>query len=83
MTAAGKRPLPGAEIFVDISIDVYQAFTKTDDLGRFFLCRINSPIALTLDDGLSVGIALCGRQRQHRSGHRAWAQLGALPDLRG
>ena len=46
MTAAGKRPLPGAEIFVDISIDVYQAFTKTDDLGRFFLCRINSPIRI-------------------------------------
>lgn len=46
MTAEGGRPVPGAEVFVDISIDVYYAFTKTDDLGRFFLCRINSPIRI-------------------------------------
>jgi hypothetical protein len=46
MTPEGGRPVPGAEVFVDISIDVYHAFTKADDLGRFFLCRINSPIRI-------------------------------------
>ena len=34
------------EASVDISVDVYHAFTKTDVVGRFYLCRINSPIRI-------------------------------------
>ena len=45
-TAAGPRPLPGAAILVDILMEVYHGFTRTDELGRFFLCRINSPIRI-------------------------------------
>jgi hypothetical protein len=48
-TADGRRPLPDAAIWVDISIDVYHGFTRTDDSGRFFLCRINSPIRIDVD----------------------------------
>ena len=47
-TAAGARPVPGAEIVVDIAVDVYHAYTKADDLGRFFLCRIDSPIRIDI-----------------------------------
>ena len=45
-TPEGNRPVPGADVIVDISVDVYHAFTKTDVLGRFFLCRISSPIRI-------------------------------------
>jgi hypothetical protein len=45
-TPAGDQPVPGADVIVDISIDVYHAFTKTDVVGRFYLCRINSPIRI-------------------------------------
>jgi hypothetical protein len=46
MTPGGKRPVPGADVIVDISVDAYYAFTKTDVVGRFLLCRINAPIRI-------------------------------------
>jgi len=46
ITPQGNQPVPGADIIVDISVDVYHAFTKTDVVGRFYLCRINSPIRI-------------------------------------
>ena len=48
-TAEGRLPLPGAAIVVDVLVDVYQAFTKTDEQGRFFLCRVNAPIRMDFD----------------------------------
>ena len=49
VTGAGPRPLPGADIWVDISLDVYHALTKTDELGRFFLCHIDVPVRIDVD----------------------------------
>jgi hypothetical protein len=49
-TAGGGRiPLSGATIIVDVLVDVYQAFTKTDERGRFFLCRVNGPIRMDFE----------------------------------
>jgi hypothetical protein len=45
-TPAGNRPVADADVIVDISVDVYHAFTKTDVVGRFFLCRISAPIRI-------------------------------------
>lgn len=48
-TEGGRLPLSGATITADVLVDVYQAFTKTDEQGRFFLCRINAPIRIDFD----------------------------------
>jgi hypothetical protein len=48
-TATGRLPLSNVAIFVDVLVDVYQAFTKTDESGRFFLCRVNAPIRMDFD----------------------------------
>jgi hypothetical protein len=48
-TAGGRLPLSGAAIYVDVLVDVYQAFTRTDRSGRFLLCRVNAPIRMDFD----------------------------------
>ena len=52
------RPLPDAAIWVDVSVDVYQAFTKTNDAGGFFLCRLDAPVRIDVELGGFVGASL-------------------------
>jgi hypothetical protein len=50
-TPQGRKPLPGVHISVDASSDVWVAYTRTDDAGRFFLCRVNAPVQMVISAG--------------------------------
>jgi hypothetical protein len=41
-TPEGRKPLPGAAVWLDLSSDAYIANTETDEAGRFYLCRVNT-----------------------------------------
>jgi hypothetical protein len=45
-TAAGRKPLRGAEAWLDISQDGYVANTETDETGHFFLCRVDTRVRM-------------------------------------
>jgi hypothetical protein len=50
-TPQGRNPLPGVHVSVDASSDVWVAYTQTDDGGRFFLCRVNTPVQMVVSAG--------------------------------
>jgi hypothetical protein len=47
--AAGRLPLRGATIWVDVALEVYHAVARTDASGRFMLCRVNAPVSLEVE----------------------------------
>jgi hypothetical protein len=47
-TPEGRKPLRDIHISVDAANDVWVAYTKTDDEGRFFLCRVNAPVQMVV-----------------------------------
>src|SRR5581483_1260053 len=47
-TAQGRKPLRDVHISVDAANDVWVAYTRTDDEGRFFLCRVNAPVEMVV-----------------------------------
>jgi hypothetical protein len=47
-TPQGRKPVGGVHISVDAANDVWVAYTKTDDEGRFFLCRVNAPVQMVV-----------------------------------
>ena len=47
-TPQGRNPLRDVYVGLDASIDVPVALTQTDDAGRFFLCRVNAPVVLSV-----------------------------------
>jgi hypothetical protein len=50
-TPQGRNPLRGVHVSVDASTDVWVAYTQTDDTGRFFLCRVNTPVQMVVSSG--------------------------------
>ena len=50
-TPQGRNPLRGVHVSVDASMDAWVAYTRTDDAGRFFLCRVNTPVQLVVSSG--------------------------------
>lgn len=50
-TPQGRSPVRGAHISVDASWDVWVAGTRTDDAGRYFLCRVNTPVRMVVSAG--------------------------------
>jgi hypothetical protein len=50
-TPQGRRPLAGVHVSVDASWDVWVAYTRTDETGRFFLCRVNAPVQMVVSAG--------------------------------
>jgi hypothetical protein len=66
-TAQGRRPLAGVHISVDASIDSWVAYTRTDESGRFFLCRVNAPVRMVVSSGM---------------GHQdVWQSIAAMSDM--
>jgi hypothetical protein len=47
-TPQGRNPVRGVYVELDASIDVPVALTQTDDAGRFFLCRVNAPVVMSV-----------------------------------
>jgi hypothetical protein len=47
-TAEGRKPVRGVHISVDAANDVWVAYTRTNDEGRFFLCRVNAPVQMVV-----------------------------------
>jgi hypothetical protein len=50
-TPHGRNPLKGVPVSVEASPDVWVAFTRTDDAGRFYLCRVNTPVRMVVSAG--------------------------------
>lgn len=50
-TPQGRKPLRGVHVSVDASSDVWVAYTRTDEAGRFFLCRVNAPVQMVVSAG--------------------------------
>jgi hypothetical protein len=50
-TPQGRSPLRGVYVSVDALVDVWAAHTRTDDTGRFFLCRVNAPVQMVVSSG--------------------------------
>jgi len=50
-TPQGRNPLRGVHVSVDASSDVWVAYARTDDEGRFFLCRVNTPVQMVASTG--------------------------------
>jgi hypothetical protein len=47
-TPQGRKPVGGVHVSVDASNEVWVAYTRTDDEGRFFLCRVNAPAQMVI-----------------------------------
>lgn len=49
-TPQGRNPLQGVYVSVDAVpyLEVYVASTQTDDGGRFFVCRVDTPVGLVV-----------------------------------
>ena len=47
-TPQGRKPLRGVYVELDAWIDVPVALTQTDDAGRFFLCRVNAGVVMSV-----------------------------------
>jgi hypothetical protein len=47
-TPEGRRPLRGAEAWLDLGQDSYVANTETDEAGRFFFCRVDTRVRMDL-----------------------------------
>lgn len=45
-TPDGRKPLRGAEAWLDLGQDAYVANTETDETGRFFFCRVNTCVRM-------------------------------------
>jgi hypothetical protein len=46
-TPQGRRPLPGVVAWLEVSVSSFLvAVTRTDESGRFFLCRVNAPVLM-------------------------------------
>jgi hypothetical protein len=54
-TPQGRKPVRGVHISVDAANDVWVAYTRTDDEGRFFLCRVNAPVQMVVSAGNGYG----------------------------
>jgi hypothetical protein len=54
-TPQGRKPLRGVHVSVDAWSDVWVAYTKTDEAGRFFLCRVNAPVQMVISAGNGYG----------------------------
>jgi hypothetical protein len=50
-TAQGRTPLRGVHVSVEASADVWVGYSRTDDTGRFFLCRVNTPVRIVVAAG--------------------------------
>jgi hypothetical protein len=50
-TPQGRAPLRGVHVSVEASVDVWVAYTRTDDTGQFFLCRVNAPVQVVVSAG--------------------------------
>jgi hypothetical protein len=50
-TPLGRNPLRDVLVSVEASTDAWVAVTRTDDMGRFFLCRINAPVQMVVSAG--------------------------------
>jgi hypothetical protein len=48
LTPENRKPLRDISISVDAANDVWMAYTRTDDAGRFFLCRVNAPVQMVV-----------------------------------
>jgi hypothetical protein len=51
-TPEGRTPVAGMHISVDASPDVWVAYTRTDEEGRFFLCRVDAPVQMVISETL-------------------------------
>jgi hypothetical protein len=46
-TAQGRTPLRGLDVWLEVGFEGWLvANTKTDESGRFFLCRVNAPVRM-------------------------------------
>jgi hypothetical protein len=45
-TPDGRKPLRGAEAWLDLGQDAYVANTETDEAGRFFFCGVNTRVRM-------------------------------------
>jgi hypothetical protein len=50
-TPQGRIPLPGVHVSVEASSDAWVAYTRTDEMGRFYLCRVNAPVRMVVSAG--------------------------------
>jgi hypothetical protein len=50
-TPQGRNPLRGVHVSVDGAWDVWVAYTRTDDAGQFFLCRVSTPVQMVVSAG--------------------------------
>ena len=50
-TPQGRVPLRGVSVSVDATWDVWVATTRTDDTGRFYLCRVNTSVQMVVSAG--------------------------------
>jgi hypothetical protein len=50
-TPQGRVPLQGVHVSVEGAWDVWVATTRTDETGRFYLCRLNTPVQMVVSAG--------------------------------
>ena len=50
-TPQGRIPLRDVHVSVEVSSDVWVAYTRTDDMGRFYLCRVTTPVRMVVSAG--------------------------------
>jgi hypothetical protein len=65
-TPQGRTPVRGVYVSVDAANDAWVANTQTDDTGRFFLCRVNTPVQMV--------VSLSGYQD-------VWKSIGGTNDM--